>query len=1034
MIEKKYNNIKGFENKNTFSQLDAWEPQGLFSAKNRNVFDFSYGVDNLSKEGNRKTRTVYGQPGDICQFVTTKYDQENDTSILNYDSWDKIPTINPDEETLYFDENAFGFVDSKVSGVYGQRKLADWADFFRAGYVEFSIKTDKQNCIIASGSREIVMQDLFVIIGVFGGQLEFGASVTSLLAGDTVVGQFPSNIDHPYMRATSTDSALVNLEIKIKDGKIAINYYDKYNRDDVNFEFVGNEFIADNEWHHFVINFGRPGLKKEGENKFNKKFIEIWVDGQLDKRFDDKVNKFNIFYPKIDWMFGSIINIYERFIDARDIETDLDTYGNILNIDAYVGLDEYLQSIKFYELALIIPETKAELFKGAIHTFAHGLNFPLDQYEIKQRHRLWQKITKQKAKSFAASAVMVNPIVSSNKKKAIKLFWHNLVDNAKFGIELDDSYQTETFSVTHKTTNSRTELYNVDRSIPSNINIAENVRIAITDEIITLKPGATTTWNAEESFVALTGYGNTPGAFNPKDIADLDTAIPFDNYQYTGNSIFAGIRDDLVFSGIKLVNGDRILLTGQANTEENGIWIFNGLDSRLTRANDSLLPSNTINFVYVTEGEYAGRYWKLEKNISKLNENQNWSLIEATKSEYLSVAPIISSTWKDYRGNDRFINVFEDINIDDYDIIVFMNYPENNEQIFETMPNVPQSTVLKYYNDFLENIKIAASNGASIFVSSPKLAEDLDIVKEYSQISQLKGEIDPLAASINPFEIGETSDRFFDTHRNNKYHLATPVPGLTDKETWIMSDFISYIPENEYENYEWHAKYIYRQFGLQENDEFLIPGLALTPLSENADLPGFRKNYRGSDYIYAVNPQHVLAGTIVTKLGNVYCDDGNQCQNPYDDYATTIVVHNGQLLGNYPINGKIFVNCTEDSYTFSRQDYNVGTIQNVPTNDPSETINSLLWQYSTRRLSRKPQKINIKELTEYGQTIPTHGGGGPIIQSTTNSSNGIIRSATDRGNKDYESDLYPSVNEEIYPIQEIPVLSMTWLGLNWLAE
>ena len=106
----------------------------------------------------------------------------------------------------------------------------------------------------------------------------------------------------------------------------------------------------------------------------------------------------------------------------------------------------------------------------------------------------------------------------------------------------------------------------------------------------------------------------------------------------------------------------------------------------------------------------------------------------------------------------------------------------------------------------------------------------------------------------------------------------------------------------------------------------------------------------------------------------------------------------------------------------------------MPGVDTNETTATRAWQYSTTRLNRVPRKINIRALTEYGQTTPTNGGGGPLIQASSNASNGIIRSKTDSGNINYQSDLYTSEAEEIYSIQEIPVLSMTWLGLQWLAE
>ena len=106
----------------------------------------------------------------------------------------------------------------------------------------------------------------------------------------------------------------------------------------------------------------------------------------------------------------------------------------------------------------------------------------------------------------------------------------------------------------------------------------------------------------------------------------------------------------------------------------------------------------------------------------------------------------------------------------------------------------------------------------------------------------------------------------------------------------------------------------------------------------------------------------------------------------------------------------------------------------LPQTDVNETTNTRLWQYSTNRLNRVSDRNNVKLLTEHGQTVPTVGGGGGFIQASSNASSGTIRSKSDSTNTDYESDYYPKSEEEIYSLQEIPVYSMTWLGLQWLAE
>jgi hypothetical protein len=363
-----------------------------------------------------------------------------------------------------------------------------------------------------------------------------------------------------------------------------------------------------------------------------------------------------------------------------------------------------------------------------------------------------------------------------------------------------------------------------------------------------------------------------------------------------------------------------------------------------------------------------------------------------------------------------------------------MNYPENNEQISENFINFTDNEIKQKYENFLKSLTNVVAQGSSLYVSSPRLAEDLKIVKKFSYIDQQLESSDGQSAAISPFEINEPANKYFDTHRNNKYELATVVPGLTNKETYILTDFINYNPDNNYDYEQYHAKYSYRQLGLQEGNEFFIPGLSLRKITLNDNLPGFTQNQTKTNPLAVVAPADIVTGTVVTKLANTYYVGSTVTNNIYDDYASTIIVHNGQLINGQPITGKVFINCIEDGYTFSRKEYNKAVIQTLPNIDSNETVATRGWQYSTTRLNRLPKRINVRELTEFGQTTPTNGGGGSFIQAPSNSSNGIIRSESDRNKIDYQSDLYPTESEEVYPLQEIPVLSMTYLGLLWLAE
>jgi hypothetical protein len=1052
MKENKYKEMKGFENLNTFVQFDQFETQRIHGGKNRFVYDFSFQTRNgfpdnyifddtyyttfynIGPTGYRNPSQLvnqYGFPGGFCEFVSVEDSAQNNTVVpLTWGNYEQ--TVNEDEKTFYFNEKTIGYTDTASQSALGGAQLANWNDVFRSGYVEFTIKSNKKNMVICAGSEEIKVNDLNAIFWIFGADVENGTSVTEVAIADTKISNKLVEIEDNKYVSQSFDKALFNLDIRLENGRVVVDYENAYDQNNTSFSFHGNKDVADNQWHHVVVNFGRPGLITSQNKKLNKRTVEIWVDGNLDKQFDEKVNDFQIFYPSLVWLFNSPSKMIKDFFNSADIENSTD-YQPRMSQDpggivwagvgtSFLGYDEFLDNRNIYVTQLSSPSSIERGFKGAMHTYAHGHNVPLNKKEIQNRYRLWQRQTKKIHKAFNVNANMVTPTVQTNAKKALKLYWDDLSYSSKFGVELDNNIVVHNYSVINKTSNSKTEIFNLDKSNPCDAKILTNVRVALTSHVITHGPGKLTANNKRGAAGQGTLGGGNVSQYVPSSNNGLQTLV-------LDETIIA----DLYFSGIELNVGDRILLTRQIDDSENGIWTYNGKGSALTRPSDAFVSDNTKTYiVYVTDGINKDSYWKATQYISSFNDSQRWSMISLGNPDYANIDPENITRWKDYFGNDRLINLEEDVDINDFDLIVFMNYPVNNEELFSHFPNDPQALVVKQYNDFLKSIQNVVANGASLMVTSPKLAEDLGIVKEYEQISQFAQQSDAQAAAIDPFEVNGDPARYFDTHRNNKYSLATAVPGLTNRETYVLVDFVNYVPENAYDYDEYHAKYSYRQFGLAEGNEFIIPGTALRAITNNENIPGYRNNYRGSDVIWAVKPSNVVTGTVVTQLANTYYNGSTAVNNPYDDYATTIIVHNGQLLNGQPINGKIFINCTEDSYAFSRKEYNKAMVQIVNPSDPYETIGSLNWQYSTKRLNRSPQRVNVSGLTELGQTTPTNGGGGAFIQATSNSSNGIIRSETDFGNIDYQSDLYATESEEIYPIQEIPVLSMTWLGLKWL--
>ena len=1030
MKEFKYRDVAGFEEINTPRQLDAFEAKGSKSLKTRYIYDFSRLIEyssgysttnfqNLTPNGDNWDLYT-GAPGQ-CEIM--KKGIKSGTPVpITYDTLDK----SGERYTPYWNEDTMFYLDAGVAGAFGNRDNFNAMKSFRSGYVEITFKTNKTNCILGMGSVKQTDYGFTAGISNTGPKPENTGS-RQRPATEVVINSTNAYITDDYV---NTDTMYLNL----KNGKLELAYQNEFGNTKKSFTIVGDTNLADNEWHHVVINFNKPGTVDNYGNKINKKFIEFWIDGQLEKRDDKYINDNQVFFPMIEWLMMDpflATNIPGEGWETYDRFDNYDTVGDNAGVEAFIGTNEYniLFNRTFNDLA------QSTAFRGSFNHFIAGFNFPLNKYEIQQRYRLFNFFDRPAVELFTATAEMSTPVISVNKKRALKLFWNNLInDRAKNGIELDNNYIVDSYSVTHQVINSKTEVNNIDISSESKLTFLNDVKAVFKDYINLFGPTKQNLYNRSEIWDAQIG-----------EQLQLNMAgYPFDGLNSLGLDMSVEIKSrlseysviNMPLSGMTLQDGDRILLTNQFNKRENGIYIFNGNGSPLTRANDALSPSQINNAVVrVIDGYYRNTSWLLSNNISSLSENQNWIELEYhPTTETLKSQPLFGSRWSDSKGNERFIDIEEDLDISLYDLIVFMNYPESNDEIYENTINIQLPQVKRNYQNFIKSLQNVTANGASLYVSSPRLAEDLGIVKHFDYIDQEANDLDGHSAEINPFELNEPAERYFDTHRQNQYHLATEIAGLTDKETYILTDFINYIPANNYDYEQYHAKYAYRQFGLQEGNEFIIPGLSLRQITINENLPGFTQNQKVVKAIPAVSTNNILAGTVVTKFANNHYHNSELVVNEYDDYATTIVVHNGQLLAGQPTNGKIFVNCIEDAYTFSREEYNKATIQVVPENDINESVATLNWQYSTRRLNREPQRINISQLTEYGQTTPTNGGGGPLVQAPTNCSSGIIRSESDFGNTDYQSDIYPKESEERYAIQEIPVLSMTWLGLEWLSE
>ncbi|NDF27467.1 MAG: hypothetical protein EB153_07970, partial [Nitrosopumilaceae archaeon] len=369
-----------------------------------------------------------------------------------------------------------------------------------------------------------------------------------------------------------------------------------------------------------------------------------------------------------------------------------------------------------------------------------------------------------------------------------------------------NNFVIDSYSVTHKIKNSKTEVNNIDVANSKSITILENVRVAVTSNLILWGPGVDTYYNDSSVTGLLNATLTTLPEVRQYNPLDLNNEPAYDEYDYidsiynpeynpTGTNKFTSYAyNNLLIGGVKLENGDRILLTNQFSKRDNGIYVFNGLNKPLTRALDASSPFQINNgVVRVTDGQFKDTSWTLESNIDSLLDDQKWIQLEYNPdSDNINAQPIFTNRWTNEKGIERFIDLQQDIDITKYDLIVFMNYPETNEEIKNALIGYSDLEIKEKYDNFIKSLVNVCAQGASLYVSSPKLAQDMGIVKKFTSVSQQVEDSDAQSAAISPFEISEPASNYFDTHRINQYHLATTIAGLTNKPTYILTDFINY--------------------------------------------------------------------------------------------------------------------------------------------------------------------------------------------------------------------------------------------------
>lgn len=395
------------------------------------------------------------------------------------------------------------------------------------------------------------------------------------------------------------------------------------------------------------------------------------------------------------------------------------------------------------------------------------------------------------------------------------------------------------------------------------------------------------------------------------------------------------------------------------------------------------------------------------------------------------------------------INLETDIDVDEYDMIMFHDWPDESGEI-------------EYYDSLypgdrerlIRQLREANDRGVGLFITHPRLAVDLGIVDRVELTGTLRetanvggqgnasGLYDYGSAVKFPWNIvsssgieGQSAGSLYsgvpqnmdpaflankafyygDTHKNDRFRVRALIEGLTDIPAYMYEEAIY---QKDYDVYGWQIaayKYLHRMEGLHIGDEYLFHGtdFGLDQTGYSSFYSWFMHNYRW-DGAYATPPGHVKAGTIVTTFGSTHWLGTQEVENPYRDYATTIVLEPGDSLNGRAVGGKIYVNFTEQP-----NDLVQGVpVQVLPQGDEPwpyapETPAQRAWEYSSTRVT-----LHSTQASDSSSAIITlpDGSSTTVPLGSGASTMGMTRSIS------------------LFPVIGMPSFDMNRRGLEWLKD
>jgi hypothetical protein len=387
----------------------------------------------------------------------------------------------------------------------------------------------------------------------------------------------------------------------------------------------------------------------------------------------------------------------------------------------------------------------------------------------------------------------------------------------------------------------------------------------------------------------------------------------------------------------------------------------------------------------------------------------------------------------------RLINLQEDLNLDEFDLIMFRNWPDEgaDQEVWWARGYTNEDV-----EDFLLSIKQAVVDGKSLEVTNPNLASRLGLISGAQPIPLLRdrdndGETDKRGQLINPWDIEPVKNgkTYLDVHANNWHRVVSLIPNLTEVPADSEYEFIDEVILT-FNRWGGQDGNVLNTWYYNLSDTPLTIGREVfSPASFMGRMVGFAPASYGfpitasvwDRYVWAVTPDGLNVGTPVYKFNNLMWEGSTQVLNPYRDYIGGAVVQPGDTWGGVNVAGKVFMNFAESPFwAFNSETF---TRQIVPPNDElpitdRENAQMREFDYSFTRV------VTVGSAT-------SGGGSGKGIQSTE------ITMLQDQSGVWYTVQKASTGKPSTLPTLEIiekyrteTVVVPTWamLGFSWLAN